>query len=124
MSSAKGTRSGMALLEVLVGIFMLAVSGVAWVLLVRQDMEMVRQTKDRERRTREAAGVLERLSQWRGSEPLSAFERQMSASGLVVSAERSAPRLWTVVIRDSSTGRIVLRTAFYLELAPNEQRAP
>lgn len=109
---ANGQRSGVALIEVLVALVMLATSGVALVTLVGQTAHTMRSVRDTERQVRLATAQLDRLivvdrAQLAAREGQSAFG-EWSLRVTAVSSD-----LFDVAISATDTGAVLLATTIY-----------
>lgn len=105
-------RSGMVLLEVMLGTVILGMAGVALVTLLTQTVETVRHGRQTERQTAKAAKVLNRLTLMSEAELSVRIGRQRYADWNVEIAV-PAPELFTIDVHDTLSNAIVLGTAVY-----------
>jgi len=105
-------RRGVALLEVLIALVVLAFSGTAMITLLGQTAHTVRNLRDSERTIRLASAELERLVLWdRGQ--LAAHVGRSSIRGWSIRVDALTPALFDVSIAESDTGIVLLRTTVY-----------
>ena len=104
-------RNGVALLEVLVSIVILAGAGSAWVAMDHQITEAARQLRERERQMRAAETVLERTTLWNRHQLLAHLGKG-SMRGFVLEIEPLGPHLWSISLSDS-TSQVILSTVVY-----------
>jgi Tfp pilus assembly protein PilV len=112
------SREGAALLEVVVGLTILAVAGTAFVALLAQSAESVRAFRHREAETVQAAAALERITLWSHTE-LAAHAGTIALPGLTVRISEIAPSLYAIAMTDSVDRVALLRTVLY---APDTSR--
>src|SRR5215207_1513016 len=106
------TPHGMVLLEVMLGITILGMAGVALVTLLTQTVATVRNGRSTERRVASASQLLDRATLWSEGELASRLGRQrIGAWNLEVGAPR--PRLYSLAVIDTISGAVVLRTTVY-----------
>jgi Tfp pilus assembly protein PilV len=106
------TRSGSALIEVLVALVLLAVGGVAMVTLLGQTSRTMRSTRETERATRAASHVLGRFAATDRASLIASIGRH-DVAGFRAEVVESSPDLFDVAIAASDTSRVLLRTLFY-----------
>lgn len=105
-------RSGMLLLEVMLGIAILGMAGVAMITLLTQTVQTVRHGRSTERRISSASQLLDRATLWSASSLDSRIGRSRIESwNLEVTLAR--PRLYTLVVLDTLTDAEQLRTTVY-----------
>ena len=112
MSNRRRVRRGTILFEVVVGMTILAIAGIGWVTLLAQTRASIAQMRVREDRLRAARDILERyrllepadLDAQLGTIPLGAF---------TISIAPVAPRLYSLVARDTGVRRVLLSTTVY-----------
>jgi Tfp pilus assembly protein PilV len=109
---ASQRRPGVALIEVLVALVMLATSGVALVTLVGQTAHTMRSTSNTEHQLRMAAAQLDRLILLDRAE-LAAREGQSSLGEWSLRVSAVSPELFDVAISATNTGAILLATTIY-----------
>ena len=100
------------MLEVILGVAILGMAGVALVTLLSQTVYTVRQGRATERRTEEAAQLLDRATLWSGSELASRLGRSRAGDWNLDVATPQA-QLYTLAVLDTLTGVTVLRTTVY-----------
>ena len=105
-------RGGSALIEVLIALVLLAVSGTALVTLLGQTQRSIVTLRETERQTRDAAAELSALSVL-GRSDLAARVGWTTAHGWSLRIDRLAADLFDVGIATSDTGAVLLRTALY-----------
>ena len=106
------TRSGMVLLEVMLGTAILGMAGVALITLLTQTVQTVRQSRSTERRTMSASQLLDRATLWSAASLDGHIGRQrMDDWNLEVTTLQ--PRLYTLIVLDTLTGAAQLRTTVY-----------
>ena len=106
------TPRGSALVEVLVALVLLAVSGVAMVTLLGQTSRSMRSARDTERETDSASRVLDRVAAADRAGLLASLGRH-DASGLRVAVLETSPDLFDVAVAVSDTSGVLMRTVFY-----------
>lgn len=106
------SRTGMVMLEVILGVAILGMAGVGLVTLLTQTLHTVRQGRAAERRTASAVQLLDRATLWSESELASRRGRSRIGDwNLDVAAPQT--QLYTLVVLDTLTGAPVLRTTVY-----------
>ena len=110
----KRARSGMLLLEVMLGTAILGMAGVALITLLQQTVETVRQGRATERRTVLATELLNRVSLLSGA----ALQERIGRSriGAWTLQVKGTPPLFVMVVRDTLTDAEVLHTTVYRPL--------
>jgi Tfp pilus assembly protein PilV len=106
------TRRGSALIEVLVALVLLAVSGVAMVTLLGQTGRSMRSTRDMELETSAASRVLDRFAAMDRAGLLASLGRH-DAGGFRADVVEASPDLFDVAVAASDTSAVLLRTVFY-----------
>ena len=102
----------MVMLEVILGVAILGMAGVGLVTLLTQTLHTVRQGRGAERRTESAARVLDRATMLGESELTGRLGRSRVGDwNLEIAAPQT--RLFTLAVRDTLTGAVVLRTTVY-----------
>jgi type II secretory pathway component PulJ len=104
-------RAGAALIEVLVALVLLATAGSALVTFLGQTAHTMRQVRDAERETRQAAAELERLVLWDRATLLSRVGRSTRGHWSIVVVPISADLFDVFVAAD--TGAPLLQTTLY-----------
>ena len=108
----RATRDGMVMLEVMLGVAILGMAGVALVTLLTQTVHTVRQGRTMERRTTSAMQLLDRATLWSDGELASRLGRSRVGDwNLDVAAPRT--QLYSLTVLDTLTGATVLRTTVY-----------
>jgi Tfp pilus assembly protein PilV len=105
-------RRGSALIEVLVALVLLAVSGVAMVTLLGQTGRSMRSTHDTEAEIRAASQVLDRFAAMECADLLASLGRH-DAGGFRANVSEDSPDLFEVAVAASDTSAVLLRTTFY-----------
>ena len=114
MHSRRERQRGAALLEVLVGLTMLAWAGASWIALMRQAHHSIAVLRSRERQFELASEELDRMTIWTRSDFLARVGgERLGAQGIRI--EQVSPVLFAVTIADSATGASMLTTMFYLD---------
>ena len=113
------SRGGSALLEVVVGLTILAVAGTAFVALLAQSAGSMDEFRRREAETVQAQAALERITLWSRTE-LAAHVGTSALPGLTVHISEIAPSLYAIAMMDSVDRVALLRTFLY---APDSARA-
>ncbi|HEX3865449.1 MAG TPA: hypothetical protein VHV78_01810 [Gemmatimonadaceae bacterium] len=103
---------GSALIEVLVGLVVLAIGGTALITLLSQTVRSMESTLATEENTRAAALELNRVTVASRADLLSQLGRQ-SLHGWTVDIARAGPSLFDVAIASSDSAAPVLRTVLY-----------
>ena len=106
------TRRGSALIEVLVALVLLAVSGVAMVTLLGQTGRSMRSSRDTELETSAASRVLDRFAAMDRAGLLASLGRH-DAGGFRANVAEASPDLFDVAVAASDTSAVLLRTVFY-----------
>jgi type II secretory pathway pseudopilin PulG len=108
----RAMRSGMVMLEAILGVAILGMAGVGLVTLLTQTVHTVRQGRTTERRTVSAMQLLDRATLWSDGELASRLGRSRIGDwNLDVATPKS--RLYSLVVLDTLTGATVLRTTVY-----------
>jgi hypothetical protein len=102
----------MVMLEVMLGVTILGMAGVALVTLLTGTLHTVRQGRSAERRTEGAARVLNRVTRWNDAELASRLGRSRAGSWNL-DVVRPQPGLYTIAVYDTLGGAAVLRTSVY-----------
>jgi Tfp pilus assembly protein PilV len=100
------------LIEVLVGLVLLAVSGTALITLLGQTFEAMRSTQASERLARAASEQLGGLATLTRADLLAAAGRR-SVNGWALTVTADSPNLFDVSIAESDSGALLLRTTVY-----------
>ena len=104
--------SGAALLEALVALSILATAGVAVVGFAGEAIRSVGRTRAAERDVRRASALLDAVALW----PREDLDRHLGSRAegpWRMLIERPTPSMYTVILRDSSSGHEVLHTALF-----------
>jgi Tfp pilus assembly protein PilV len=105
-------RAGSALLDVVVSLVILGLSGTGLITLLGQTAHSVRQVRDTEREVRRASDQLARLAVADRAQLLSMVGQTVSR-GWIVTIGQSSPDLFDVTIADTTTTARVLHTTLY-----------
>lgn len=105
-------RTGTALLDVVVSLVVLGLSGTGLLTLLGQTAHSVRQVRGTERETRRASDYLARLVVADRALLLSMVGQTVSR-GWIVTVGQSSPDLFDVVIADTTTSASILHTTLY-----------
>jgi len=106
------TRRGSALIEVLVALVLLAVSGVAMVTLLGQTGRSMQSTRNTELETRAASRVLDRFAAMDRAALLASRGRR-DAGGFRADVVEESPDLFQVAVAASDTSAVLLGTILY-----------
>lgn len=109
-------RRGIALLEVLLGFALLAISGMAWITLAGQTARSLRDVRAAERTTLAAASTMEWVA-IRTAPELDGMIGERRAGDFNVTIVRLIPALYDVTISDTTTGAPVLHSSVYAPYA-------
>ena len=102
----------MVMLEVMLGVAILGMAGVALITLLTQTVHTVRQGRAAERRTESATQLLDRATLWSGNDLASRLGRSRVGDwNLEVATPQT--QLYTLVVLDTLSGATVLRTTVY-----------
>ena len=112
MPTSHRVRRGAVLLEVVVGIAILAITGSAWITLLAQTNHSIRELRAREAQLRIASAELRRITLWPRVQ-LDLRVRSSRLSSFTLTVSPIAPSLYTVALGDTSTGVVILRTTLY-----------
>jgi hypothetical protein len=110
--SADRTRRGSALLDVVIALAVLGLSGVALVTLLGQTAHSVRNVRNTERIVRRASDELDRFVVYDGAQ-LVAMLGRTSYRGWRIDVAQAAPDLFDVTIAEMDATIPLLRTSFY-----------
>jgi prepilin-type N-terminal cleavage/methylation domain-containing protein len=105
-------RRGMALMEVLIALVVLALSGTALITLLGQTAHTVRTLHRSEQLVRLASAELERMVVWDRRE-FAAHVGRSTFRGWSLQIDERAAALFDVAIAESDTGIVLLRTTMY-----------
>src|SRR5215212_2410245 len=103
---------GSALLDVVIALAVLGLSGVALITLLGQTALSMRNVRNTERSVRQASDELGRFVTYDRTQLVSMLGRSMS-HGWVVSVASASPDLFDVAIAESDTSGSLLRTTVY-----------
>ena len=112
MSTEARMRRGALLLEVVVGITVLAIAGVGWVTLLAQTRASIAEVRQREALTREASDLLQRYRIF-GANELDARVGVRREGTLAIEVTSIAPHLYGLAALDSSGRKVLLTTTVY-----------
>ena len=106
------SKSGMLLLEVLLGIAILGIAGVGLIMLLTQTVETVRHGRDTERRVMSASHLFNRATLYNTPELDARIGRQRIGEWNleIVMAQM---QLYSLAVLDTTTGVVVLHTTVY-----------
>jgi type II secretory pathway pseudopilin PulG len=111
-ADARCRRQGAALLEVLVALTILATAGAVVAAFASEAMSTIRRAREREAEMRRASALFDAVALWpREDLDRHLGDRQQGPWRLQVG--RPVPTLYTVILRDSSGAREILRTAMH-----------
>ena len=105
-------RRGMVLLEVIVGLTILAVSATTMVELAGESLRAVARANDADAEMRRADALLQAVALW----PRADLDRHLGdrlEGAWNMRVDRPSPTLYTVTLRDTLTGRAMLRTSLF-----------
>jgi hypothetical protein len=114
------SRRGAALIDVLLAIILLAVSGTALVTLVGQTAHSIESLHESEHRTRAAADRIDALSVLDRA-ALESRVGQRSEKGLIVDIARIRADLFDVRVLQPTNGAVLLRTTLYRPDTTNDR---
>lgn len=118
MSRTENRRRGVVLLEVLIGIAILAVAGTAVMALGHDALNNLHHATDRDRELEEASAFLDAVTLWNRQElDLRIGPRRQGP--WILTIHRATPHLYEVTLADS-TRRALLRTSLYRPLTESE----
>lgn len=109
---ARRKRRGVALLEVLIALVLLAVLGVGWITLMGQLRVAIHQVRATEREVLDASRLLDGVSLWSRSD----FDGRTGTSrtaGFTLHVQPVGPRLYSVIVADTLQDAPLLGTTFY-----------
>lgn len=102
----------MLLLEVLLGIAILSMSGVALITLLTQTVHTVRHGRDTERRIMSASKLLNRATLWSTTE-LDVHVGRQRIDTWNLDVQMTQPDLYSLTVLDTLTGAAILQTMVY-----------
>jgi hypothetical protein len=105
-------RRGSALLDVVIALVVLGLSGLALITLLGQGAHSVRSIRDTEREVRQASDELGRLIMYDRARLIGMVGRSWS-SGWSIEIVRSSRDLFDVTIAETDTSAALLRTSVY-----------
>lgn len=105
-------RRGSALLEVVVALVVLGLSGIAMITLLGQTAHSVRTVRNTERDVRQASDELGRFVAYDRPQ-LVAMVGRSASHGWSIEVVQAAPDLFDVTIADNDTSAVLLRTTIY-----------
>jgi type II secretory pathway pseudopilin PulG len=105
-------RSGVTVIEVLLGFVILSIAGVGLVTLLGQGSHSMENIARTERETRSAAALLDRYSLASRADLLAQLGARR-ISGFEVALTKEGRGLFVVTLGDTSSRAVLLRTAFY-----------
>jgi Tfp pilus assembly protein PilV len=106
------TRSGSALIEVLIALVLLATAGTALVVFLGQTAHTLRHMRNEEQLTRLASVQLDRIVLW----DRAAFVARVGHStldGWTIDVRQATPELFDIAIAASDSGAVLLRSTAY-----------
>ncbi|HEX9485262.1 MAG TPA: hypothetical protein VF929_11805 [Gemmatimonadaceae bacterium] len=112
MRRDRARQSGTILFEVVVGMTILAIAGIAWISLLAQTRASIAKVRTREARMRTASDLLERYRFLNSSE----YEARLGTTrigALAVRVSSVAPHLYGITALDTGTEAVVLTTTVY-----------
>ena len=105
-------RRGTILVEVVVGLTILAIAGIGWITLLAQTRAGIADMRVREARTRAAGDLLQRYRFFSERE-YDARLGTMRAGNLAISVAPIVPHLYSLVVLDSNARAVILTTTVY-----------
>jgi hypothetical protein len=105
-------RHGTILLEVVVGLTILTIAGVAWIVLLAQTRAAIASVRIQEARTRAAGDLLQRYRFLSESE----YDARLGTTrvgSLTINVSSIAPHLYALAALDSNARAIILTTTVY-----------
>jgi hypothetical protein len=121
MSANRTARRGTILFEVVVGLTILAIAGIAWVTLLAQTRMSIAQMRAREVRVRAANDLLER-HRLLGHEELDARLGTTRIGAFTISVSAITPQLYSLAARDTGAQAVLLWTTVYTREAADSVR--
>jgi Tfp pilus assembly protein PilV len=119
MPRVERARRGVALLEVLLGFALLAISGMAWVMLAGQTAHSLRDVRATERTTLAAASTMEWVA-IRTAPELEGMIGERRDGDFNVIVVRLIPALYDVTISDTLTDAPILHSSIYAPYAASD----
>jgi len=105
-------RRGSALLDVVIALVVLGLSGTAMITLLGQTAHSVRSVRNTERDVRDASDELARFVVYDRAQ-LAAMVGRRRSHGWSLEITQAAPDLFEVTIADNDTSAVLLRTSVY-----------
>jgi type II secretory pathway pseudopilin PulG len=105
-------RRGVALLEVIVGLTLFAIAGVALLVMLTQATDSVRTFDERDAEARAVSAQLDRVALWTRDQ----LEGRIGSTRLgdwVLHVAALTPTLYRVALADTASGALVLETSLY-----------
>jgi hypothetical protein len=115
-------RSGVVVIDVILGLTLLLIAGIAWITLMGQTFHSVQLVRDRERELRRAGGLLDAIAGSWGSTDFDARLGTIRIRGFELTTRALAPRLYQVTVADPTNRVPLLRTVFYASDTANANR--
>lgn len=106
------SRTGAVLLEAMVAMAILGLTGIAWMVLLVQSLHSVDQARHREAALRVAAAALNATSVWSPAD-LAAHVGTSRFHGVDLEVGELTPTLFSLTALDTLTGTALLRTSVY-----------
>jgi len=105
-------RRGVALLEIVVALVLVSITGLGLVVLVQQTMKSLQDVQRVERETTAASSTLERLTLL-GADALDARQGTSRVGTLDVRVARVDAKLYGVAVSDTLTDHVIVYTVLY-----------
>jgi Tfp pilus assembly protein PilV len=109
----------MALIEVLLGFVLLAISGVAWIVLAGQTARSLRSVRDSELLTFNAVSTMEWVSV-RSETELQAMTGRRRYGAFDITISTLLPGLYEVIVSDTLTRATILHSSVYASYAATD----
>jgi type II secretory pathway pseudopilin PulG len=110
--SRRRPKRGVALLEVMVGLTLLAIAGVGLLVVLVQATDSVHEIDRRDGEARAASGQLDRASLWTRDQ-LDARIGSTRLADWTLHVAPLTPTMYRVALADTMTGALVLETSLY-----------
>jgi Tfp pilus assembly protein PilV len=113
LNSAR-SRAGVALIEVVLGLTILAIVGVGWVALLGQQFMSVRQIRSRERDVEAAASLVEAISATWSKADLDARVGRGRVGAFTLVVGQLPASLYELAVADTLTGSPLIATTLFV----------
>lgn len=111
MTSDRSRRGGAAIIEVMIGLVVLAVAGVGLITLLGQTSHTMQTVARAERETQEAAATLAKLA-LKSRVEFDAMVGERRSGAFDIATTTLGSGFYAVAVRDTATGGVLLRTTF------------